>query len=99
MYQDLYLSFTDEAAANAVLYTTHPVTQNEYGAVVTEEYTTANYINIDTLGILYAKSDDPDAEPIPLNGWHINVRVMPDEDGTPLEPFAVHPSTPLRIWG
>lgn len=53
------------------------------------------YQNIDTLGIIYDMADpeNPVAEP----GWHVNVRVV-DEDGTPLEPFQVFPTTPRRVW-
>jgi hypothetical protein len=65
----------------------------------------ANYKNIDVLGVLYEKQDivDPEnpPEPIPLEGWHVNVRVMPDENGEPLEAFKVNPEpmTWRRIWG
>lgn len=53
------------------------------------------YQNIDTLGIIYDLTDPEN--PLPEPGWHVNVRVV-DEDGTPLEPFQVFPTTPRRVW-
>jgi len=53
------------------------------------------YRNIDTLGIIYNMADPEN--PVPEPGWHVNVRVV-DEDGTPLEPFQVFPTTPRRVW-
>lgn len=98
---DLYLKFADEAAAAAVLYTLHPEVTDEQGTV-TEAYTTANYANIDTIGIIYKPTGEVDAEGSPvmaaLDGWHVNVRVV-NEDPTPLEQYAVTPSMPVRVWG
>lgn len=107
---DFYLKFASEEEANAVLYTVHPAVYEvdmETGAptdkVVSEEYTTPNYRNIDVLGVLYEKQEivDPEnpPEPVPLEGWHVNVRVVGDEDSAPLQPFAVVPTLPRRIWG
>lgn len=101
-YQDFYLTFEDEAAAQAVLYTTTPAVLDEEGNVTQEAYTTPNYINIDVLGVLYEQPpvDAPeDYTPVALPGWHVNVRVMSDEDGEPLVQYAVNPRTPIRIWG
>ena len=100
---DLYLKFTDETAANAVLYTTHAEVLDAEGNVVSEAYTTPNYINIDVLGILYQKAPDPlpdPYEPIPLDGWHVNVRTMPDEDSSALQAYEVTPAPSVwrRVW-
>lgn len=99
---DLYLKFTDEAAATAVLYTLHPEVTDENGVVTAEAYTAANYANIDTIGAIYKPTGETDAEGNPVmapeNGWHVNVRVA-DEDPTPLEQYAVRPTAPRRIWG
>ena len=73
---DYYLSFPDEASANAVLYAEDK----------------PNFVNIDTIGVIYKDEQ-------PISGWHVNVRLMDNEDGSALESFAVTPSTPLRIWG
>jgi hypothetical protein len=51
-----------------------------------------NFANTDTIGVIYK-----DEQPIP--GWHVNVRLVDGEDGSTLAPFAVTPTTPLRIWG
>lgn len=99
---DLYLKFTDEAAATAVLYTLHPEVTDEQGTVVADAYTTANYANISTIGIIYKPTGETDAEGNPvmaaLDGWHVNVRVV-GEDPTPLEQYAVVPTLPVRVWG
>lgn len=99
---DLYLKFADEAEAASVLYTLHPEVVEDDGITVTEAYTTPNYQNIDTLGVIYKHPPEPTPEdyvPIPEEGWHVNVRVVGDEDPTPLEQYAVHPTVPRRIWG
>jgi len=80
---DYYLAFPTQAAADAVLY----------GAEDKQ-----NYANIDTLGILYERQDDSEAEPIPLEGWHINIRLIDGEDSEPLQAFKVHPTLPRRVW-
>lgn len=82
MYTDLYLKFADQAQADEILYTED----------------TQNYQNIDVLGIIYLHQDDPEVEPIPEEGWHVNVRLTDDEDGAPLMPFQVYPTIPRRIW-
>jgi hypothetical protein len=93
---DFYCKFTDETAANAVLYTTHAEVLDEEGNVVSEAYTTPNFINIDVLGILYQKQDTP----IPLDGWHVNVRTMPNEDSSALQAYEVSPAPSVwrRVW-
>ena len=100
---DFYLKFASEEEANSVLYTVTPAVLSEDGEVVTEEQVKPNYMNIDVLGVLYEKQEivDPEnpPEPIPLEGWHVNVRVVDGEDATPLQPFSVVPTLPRRIWG
>ena len=99
---DYYLAFPDQAAADMVLYTTHDAVTDEEGNATVEAYTTPNYQNIDTLGILYQKPPEDAGEdyvPVPEEGWHVNVRVVGDEDPAPLEQYAVHPTVPRRIWG
>jgi len=99
---DLYLKFADEAEAASVLYTLHPEAVEDDGITITEAYTTPNYQNIDTLGVIYKQPPEPTPEdyvPIPEEGWHVNVRVVGDEDPAPLEQYAVYPTVPRRIWG
>jgi len=95
---DLYLAFPDQAAADAVLYTKHDAVTDEDGNVTAEAYVTPNYANIDTLGVLYERQDDPEAEPIPLPGWHINIRLMEGENAEILQSFQVNPTLPRRVW-
>ena len=100
---DFYLKFASEEEARSVLYTVTPAVLNEEDEVVTEETVKPNYMNIDVLGVLYEKQEIVDPEnppdPVPLEGWHVNVRVV-DEDATDLETFRVDPkpTTPTRIW-
>lgn len=98
---DLYLKFTDEAAATAVLYTQEPTAWDEEGNVTATEPRQA-YANISTIGIIYKPTGETDAEGNPvmaaLDGWHVNVRVV-SEDPTPLEQYAVVPTLPVRVWG
>ena len=102
---DMYLKFTDEAEAKATLYHIEGAVEadEEMGIEASEGYEVANYKNIDVLGVLYEKQDivDPEnpPEPVPMEGWHVNVRVVDGEDGTPLQPFSVVPTLPRRIWG
>jgi len=100
---DLYLLFTDEAAAKAVLYRIEGAVEATEDTEAVEGYEVPNYANIDTLGVLYERQEvtDPDnpPEPIPIPGWHVNVRVVEGEDPTALQPFAITPTNPRRIWG
>jgi hypothetical protein len=102
MYTDLYLKFADEAEADSILYTVTPSIETEEGAVTADAVITPNYANIDTLGILYVEQPIPDPEnppePIPEDGWHVNVRLVDGEDAAPLESFCVHPTVPRRVW-
>lgn len=88
--QDLYLSFPDQASADALLFT--------------EER--PNFQNIDVIGTIYKPTEETTEQdgiqvPVmaPIPGWHVNVRLVDGEDATALEPFAVTPATPMRVWG
>ena len=100
---DLYLKFTDEAQANSVLYTEVPTAWDDEGEP-TEWYDKPNYANIDTIGIIY-EGGEWDAEgnvvtePVALDGWHVNVRVVAGEDAEALEAYAVTVASPMRVWG
>lgn len=109
MYTDIYLKFTDEAEANSVLYTVTPAVMeldeegNETSEVLAEAVIKANYANIDVIGAIYEPTAEVDADGYPVmvakEGWHVNVRVVGDENATPLQPFSVVPTLPRRIWG
>ena len=56
--------------------------------------------SIDVIGVIYERTGGTDDEPVmtAIPGWHVNVRVV-DEDDKTLQPFAVTPATPMRVWG
>ena len=103
MYEDFYLKFSNDDEAKSVLYTVIPAVLDEDGEVVSEETVKPNFMNIDTLGVLYEPSGslDEDGYPIlqPMQGWHVNVLVIDGEDATGLQQYAVVPSVPRRVWG
>lgn len=85
---DYYLKFSDEAAANTVLFTSVAAQLDEEGNVVVEASETPNYVNVSVIGIITK-------DEIALEGWHVNVRA---EDSPELEPFQVFPLAPMRVW-
>ena len=101
---NMNLKFTDEAAANAVLYRIEGAVEAdpEQGIEAQEGYEVANYRNIDVIGVIYKPTGETDAEGSPvmaaLDGWHVNVFVLPDEDASVLEAHQVFPATPVRTW-
>jgi hypothetical protein len=105
---DKYLSFESEAAAKAVLYRIEGAVEAdpENGVEAQEGAEVANYRNIDTIGIIYKPTgemlqgeDGEYPEMAPIEGWHVNVRLVDGEDADALEPFVVQPKTPVRVWG
>jgi hypothetical protein len=106
--QDLYLSFPDEASAKAVLYRIEGAQEanEELGTEAVEGYEVQNFANTDTIGVIYkptgeVEQTDMGERPVmaAIPGWHVNVRLAEGEDGSTLAPFAVTPTTPLRVWG
>lgn len=99
---NICLKFTDEAQAKSIMFTEHPATLDADGITVTEVYSTPNFRNIDTIGQITKLTGELDDQGQPitqvLDGWHVNVFLMPDEDGSHLEPYTVYPSTPTRVW-
>jgi hypothetical protein len=68
-----------------------------------EPYQVAKYLAIDLIGTIYKptgkmlKSDEGDVpEMTPLNGYHVNVRLL--NDAPELEPYRVFPENPVRGW-
>lgn len=103
MYTDYYLKFDSEADATALLYADTPTEFDEDGNV-TETRQKPNYQNIDVLGILYETPPEgavDDYTPVPIDGWHVNVRLLDGEDGSLLEPYRVDPEPQVwrRVWG
>ena len=106
---DKYLAFASESEANNVLYTLEPTewdnTDSE-SPVPTAWEPRPNYRNIDTIGIIYKPTgemlqgeDGEYPEMAPIEGWHVNIRLVDGEDAESLEQFVVAPSTPVRVWG
>lgn len=84
---DYTLKFPDEATANEVL----------------EPFLTTHAI--DVIGVIYKPTGEmllgEDGEypaMAPIDGWHVNVRLMDDEDIVSLEQYRVDVSTPVRLW-
>jgi hypothetical protein len=106
---DLYLKFESEDAATAVLYTQEPSewdNSDPENPVATAWEPRANYANIDTIGVIYQPTgemlqgeDGEYPEMAPIEGFYVNIRLMPDEFADTLDPFVVYPKTPVRIWG
>lgn len=96
MYIDKYLKFPTKGFADAVLYKLHPKVVDEDGKITQQEYYTPNYQNIDVIGIMY---DLVGEELVPLEGWHVNIRVLAGiENETILKEFEVVPRHPRRVW-
>ena len=104
---DYYLKFNSEAEAKAVLYRIEGAVEAdpENGIEAQEGYEVQNYANIDTIGVIYKPTGEvlqgeDGAYPAmaPLEGWHVNVRVVA-EDATALEPYMVTLTAPMRVWG
>ena len=97
-YIDLYLKFNSENQANSVLFNIQ-VIDNETVKI-------PKYTAIDVIGIIYKPSgnliqseEGEFPEMIPLEGWHVNVRVTPEEDVSVLEAYRIpEPKAPSRVW-
>ena len=105
--QDFYLKFVDEEQAQTVLYT--PVYAPDPESTPEDPLPdvivswTPNYVNIDTIGVIYQPAPDPlpepPPEPVPYDGWFVNVRVV-GEDPEPLMAYSIDPEPyPMRVWG
>jgi hypothetical protein len=99
MYTDFFLKFTDEAEANAALFTEQTNVQGD----VVETVKTPRYAAIDVIGTIYKptgemiQTDEGEVpEMAPLDGWHVNVRHT--DEAPELEAFRVFPATPSRMW-
>ena len=104
---DLYLKYADEAESIDNLYAKKEevIIDEEGGEVIilVPDLSKPLFANIDTIGTIYEPQEivDPEnpPEPVALEGWHVNVRVIAGEDGEPLQQFSVVPQSPRRVWG
>jgi hypothetical protein len=100
---DFYLKFVDEEQAQEVLYTPtyapDPESTPEDPLPDVIVSWTPNYVNIDTIGVIYEPAPDlEDYVPVQYEGWFVNVRVV-SEDPDPLLPFSIDPQPySIRIW-
>ena len=102
MYTDYFLKFTDEAEANAALFTEQTNVQDD----VVETLLVPRYAAIDVIGTIYKPtgnvlpapdgSGDAVPEMAPIDGWHVNVRHT--EEAPELDAYKVEVKTPSRMW-
>jgi len=105
---DLYLKYADEAESFETLYgKKEEIIIGEEGEeiiILVPDLTKPLYANIDTIGIIYEPQEivDPEnpPEPVPYDGWFVNVRVVGGENAEPLMLFSIDPEPyPMRVWG
>jgi hypothetical protein len=91
--QDYYLKFDSETQADSVLWNM----QNENRI--------SKFRNTDVIGIIYEatgnmimQGEREMPEMVAIPGWHVNVRAIDGEDGTPLDVYKVYPTHPRRVW-
>ena len=99
MYQDFMLRFTDQAEADAVLFTEQTNVQDD----VVETIKVPKYAAVDVIGIIYKPTgemittDEGEVpEMAPVEGWHANVRHT--AEAPELEAYKVAPKAPVRGW-
>jgi hypothetical protein len=99
MYTDYFLKFTDEAEANAALFTEQTNVQDD----VVETVLVPKYAAVDVVGVIYAPTgvmlttDEGEVpEMAPLDGWHVNVRHT--AEAPELDAYKVAPKAPVRGW-
>jgi hypothetical protein len=104
---DLYLKFTDEAESIDALYAKKEeiiIEDDEEIVILVPDLSKPLFANIDVIGVIYEPQEivDPEnpPEPVPYDGWFVNVRVVAGEDAEPLMPFSIDPQPyPMRVWG
>lgn len=90
---DLYLKFDSEEQATEYLFD------------VSGEEKKSKFLNVDFIGAINIPTgefEEVGEQLIPkfdtLEGYHVNVRLMPDEDASSVEQFMVQPEQPYRVW-
>ena len=102
MYHDTFLKFTDEAEANAALFSEQTNVQGD----VVETVLVPKYAAVDVVGVIYkptgnvlpAEDESGEAmdEMAPIDGWHVNVRHT--DEAPELDAYKVEVKTPARMW-
>ena len=109
-YTDLYLKFKDEAEMRSVLFEKVPTAwdnTDQENPIETEWEMRQRYRNTDIINLIATKDAtfDPESGDIITEaeyaeGFHVNVRALPNEDCSVLEDYKVNPepNTPARVW-
>ena len=99
MYTDYHLKFTDQAEADAVLFTEQTNVQDD----IVETVKVPRYAAVDVIGVIYKPTgkmlttDEGEMpEMAPLEGWHVNVRHT--AEAPELDAYKVEVATPVRGW-
>ena len=111
-YTDLYLKFKDEAEMRSVLFEKVPTkfedaTEPDGEPIPVEFEERQIFRNTDLINLIATKDAtiDPESGEIITEaeyaeGFHVNVRALPNEDCSVLENYKVNPepNTPARVW-
>ena len=99
MYTDYHLKFTDQAEADAVLFTEQTNVQGD----IVETVKVPKYAAVDVIGTIYKptgkllQTDEGEVpEMAPVEGWHVNVRHT--DEAPELDAYKVEVATPVRGW-
>jgi hypothetical protein len=99
MYIDYHLKFTDQAEADAVLFTDQTNVQGD----IVETVKVPKYAAVDVIGTIYKPTgkmltieEGEVPEMAPLEGWHANVRHT--AEATELAAHQIFPQSPVRGW-
>ena len=99
MYTDYHLKFTDQAEADAVLFTEQTNVQGD----IVETVKVPKYAAVDVIGVIYKptgkmlQTDEGEVpEMAPVEGWHVNVRHT--DEASELDAYKVEVATPVRGW-
>lgn len=97
-YIDLYLKFESESEANLILFKNQIINDS---TIKIPEYSAIDIVGIihKPSGNLIQSEEGMIPEILPLEGWHVNVRVTPEEDIGKLEAYRIpEPKAPSRVW-
>ena len=99
MYQDFMLRFTDQAEADAVLFTEQTNVQDD----IVETVKVPKYAAVDVIGTIWKPTgkmltteEGEVPEMAPVEGWHVNVRHT--AEAPELVAYQIFPQAPVRGW-
>jgi len=109
-YKDLYLKFENEEQMRSVLFEKVPTEWDRTdpeNPVATAWEERQLYRNTDIINLIATKDAtfDPESGEIITEaeyaeGFHVNIRALPNEDCSVLENYKINPepNTPVRVW-